>query len=110
MVGAIGFEPTTLWSQTRCATRLRYAPTASILLRGSTAATLHSAVMLRLLILATARSESLETDLDAAVRMEALRAEWGGRVIDLAPLGVEETEVLLRATLPLTLIAPSVLP
>ena len=26
MVGAIGFEPTTLWSQTRCATRLRYAP------------------------------------------------------------------------------------
>lgn len=27
MVGAIGFEPTTLWSQTRCATRLRYAPT-----------------------------------------------------------------------------------
>jgi eukaryotic-like serine/threonine-protein kinase len=56
---------------------------------------------LRLLILATARSESLETDLDAAVRMEALRADWGGRVIDLAPLGVEETEVLLRATLPL---------
>ena len=28
MVGAIGFEPTTLWSQTRCATRLRYTPTA----------------------------------------------------------------------------------
>ena len=28
MVGAIGFEPTTLWSQTRCATRLRYAPTS----------------------------------------------------------------------------------
>ena len=26
VVGAIGFEPTTLWSQTRCATRLRYAP------------------------------------------------------------------------------------
>ena len=57
---------------------------------------------LRLLILATARSESLETDLDAAVRMEALRADWGGRVLELAPLGVEETEVLLRATLPLT--------
>jgi leucyl/phenylalanyl-tRNA---protein transferase len=31
MVGAKGFEPSTLWSQTRCATRLRYAPTASIL-------------------------------------------------------------------------------
>ncbi len=27
MVGAAGFEPATLWSQTRCATRLRYAPT-----------------------------------------------------------------------------------
>ena len=26
MVGAKGFEPSTLWSQTRCATRLRYAP------------------------------------------------------------------------------------
>jgi leucyl/phenylalanyl-tRNA---protein transferase len=31
MVGAKGFEPSTLWSQTRCATRLRYAPTARIL-------------------------------------------------------------------------------
>ena len=27
MVGAVGFELTTLWPQTRCATRLRYAPT-----------------------------------------------------------------------------------
>ena len=26
MVGVEGFEPTTLWSQTRCATRLRYTP------------------------------------------------------------------------------------
>src|SRR5690606_40379107 len=26
MVGAEGFEPPNLWSQTRCATRLRYAP------------------------------------------------------------------------------------
>jgi hypothetical protein len=26
MVGATGFEPATLWSQTRCATRLRHAP------------------------------------------------------------------------------------
>ena len=26
VVGAEGFEPPTLWSQTRCATRLRYAP------------------------------------------------------------------------------------
>ena len=27
VVGAEGFEPPTLWSQTRCATKLRYAPT-----------------------------------------------------------------------------------
>ncbi len=26
LVGAVGFEPTTLWSQTRCATRLRHTP------------------------------------------------------------------------------------
>ena len=25
-VGATGFEPATAWSQTRCATELRYAP------------------------------------------------------------------------------------
>src|SRR4051812_3991831 len=30
MVGATGFEPATLCSQSRCATRLRYAPTAGI--------------------------------------------------------------------------------
>ena len=30
LVGAEGFEPTTLCSQSRCATRLRYAPTHSI--------------------------------------------------------------------------------
>ena len=29
MVGAKGFEPSTLWSQTRCATRLRYTPTST---------------------------------------------------------------------------------
>ena len=26
LVGAVGFEPTTPWSQTRCTTRLCYAP------------------------------------------------------------------------------------
>ena len=31
LVGAVGFEPTTLWSQTRCATRLRYAPTGLLI-------------------------------------------------------------------------------
>ena len=30
MVGAEGFEPPTLCSQSRCATRLRYAPTPKI--------------------------------------------------------------------------------
>jgi hypothetical protein len=27
MVGEIGFEPTTPWTQTRCATKLRHSPT-----------------------------------------------------------------------------------
>ncbi len=31
MVGAGGFEPPTLWSQTRCATRLRYAPNGLVI-------------------------------------------------------------------------------
>src|SRR6185503_21156886 len=31
MVGARGFEPPTPWSRTRCATRLRYAPTQDVL-------------------------------------------------------------------------------
>jgi hypothetical protein len=30
MVGARGFEPPTPWSRTKCATRLRYAPTRLI--------------------------------------------------------------------------------
>ncbi len=29
MVGEIGFEPTTHWSQTSCATKLRYSPTVT---------------------------------------------------------------------------------
>ena len=35
------------------------------------------------------------------LRMESLRAEWGGKVMELRPLGTDETESLLRATLPL---------
>ena len=31
LVGVKGFEPSTLWSQTRCATRLRYTPKLDIL-------------------------------------------------------------------------------
>jgi eukaryotic-like serine/threonine-protein kinase len=59
------------------------------------------AANLRLLVLVTARSESLATDLDAALRMESMRAEWNGRVMELKPLGNDETEVLLRSALPL---------
>jgi hypothetical protein len=55
----------------------------------------------RLLMLTTARSESLETDLDAALRLEGLRVDWHGRVMELRSMGEEETHVLLRATLPL---------
>jgi serine/threonine protein kinase len=56
---------------------------------------------LRLLIVATARSEALETDIDAALRMESMRTEWGGKVLDLKPLAAEDTEELLRSALPL---------
>jgi serine/threonine protein kinase/tetratricopeptide (TPR) repeat protein len=55
----------------------------------------------RLMLVATARSEALETDLDAALRMEAMRSDWSGKVIELKPLATDETEALLRATLPL---------
>src|SRR5580658_7534079 len=54
-----------------------------------------------LLIVATARSETLATDLDAALRMEALRAEWSGKVLELRPLATDDTEALLRSALPL---------
>jgi hypothetical protein len=33
MVGARGFEPPTLWSQTRCATKLRHTPTGADIAR-----------------------------------------------------------------------------
>lgn len=33
VVGETGFEPATLWSQTRCATRLRYSPTGITMYR-----------------------------------------------------------------------------
>ena len=34
MVGVQGFEPWTPWSQTRCATRLRYTPNNLVEIRG----------------------------------------------------------------------------
>jgi hypothetical protein len=36
MVGETGFEPATLWSQTRCATRLRHSPTCRFHSHGNT--------------------------------------------------------------------------
>jgi len=56
---------------------------------------------LPILIIVTARSEMLATDLDAALRMEALRAQWSGRVVEVKPLGTDDTEILLRSALPL---------
>ena len=56
---------------------------------------------LPLLLVATARSETLATDLDAALRMEAMRAAWGGKVLELEPLATDDTEALLRTALPL---------
>src|SRR6476646_3721140 len=44
MVGAEGFEPPTLWSQTRCATRLRYAPTRPIIPRSDRPSTVHTSL------------------------------------------------------------------
>ena len=34
VVGEEGFEPPTLWSQTRCATKLRYSPTSFVSILG----------------------------------------------------------------------------
>jgi serine/threonine protein kinase len=56
---------------------------------------------LRVLAIATARSETLATDLDAALRLEATRGDWSGEVLELLPLAAEETQTLLKATLPL---------
>ncbi|MDP9036978.1 MAG: AAA family ATPase, partial [Myxococcota bacterium] len=56
---------------------------------------------LPVLVVATARSETLSTDIDAALRMEAMRADWGGKVLDLKPLATDDTEALLRSSLPL---------
>ena len=56
---------------------------------------------LPLFVVATARSETLVTDLDAALRMEAMRAEWNGKLLELGPLAREDTETLLGSALPL---------
>ena len=54
MVGVAGFEPATLWSQTRCATRLRYTPSSLvivILLMFSTKERIENVTICELLLL-----------------------------------------------------------
>ena len=55
----------------------------------------------RMLLLATARSEAIAVDGDALARLEALRQVHGGRVIELRPLSLTDTEELLQSSLPL---------
>ncbi len=63
------------------------------------------APQLRLFLLATARSEALLTDAEAGARLDATRADWNGQLVDVKPLGGDETETLLRTMLPLDDIA-----
>ena len=42
VVGEEGFEPPTLWSQTRCATKLRYSPTSFVSTLGNNESTLEA--------------------------------------------------------------------
>jgi hypothetical protein len=56
---------------------------------------------LGLFILATARSEALAADPEAARRLDDLVAEFNGRRVRIAPLDAQETHALLRETLPL---------
>ncbi len=42
VVGEEGFEPPTLWSQTRCATKLRYSPTSFVSILGKNESTLEA--------------------------------------------------------------------
>ncbi|HKQ70100.1 MAG TPA: protein kinase, partial [Polyangiaceae bacterium] len=55
----------------------------------------------RFLIVATARSEAIAVDSDALARLESLRLDYSGRVIELRPLSSADTERLLLSSLPL---------
>jgi tetratricopeptide (TPR) repeat protein len=55
----------------------------------------------RMLLVATARSEAIAVDGEALARLEALRHDYGGRVIELRPLSAPDTEELLQSSLPL---------
>ncbi|MCC6554194.1 MAG: protein kinase, partial [Polyangiaceae bacterium] len=56
---------------------------------------------LGLLVVATVRTEAVETDPAAAGRVEELLASYGGERLDVAPLNPAQTQALLRETLPL---------
>jgi serine/threonine protein kinase/tetratricopeptide (TPR) repeat protein len=59
------------------------------------------APLMRILMVATARSEAIAVDANALGRLEALRHLYAGRVIELRPLSPSDTEQLLRSSLPL---------
>ena len=56
---------------------------------------------LRVLLLATARSEAVAVDPEALGRLETLRHLYGGKVVELRPLSNAATEQLLLSSLPL---------
>jgi len=65
-------------------------------------AKLHDALPnVRVLLLATARSEAVAVDSEALSRLETLRHLYGGKVIELRPLSPADTEQLLLSSLPL---------
>jgi serine/threonine protein kinase len=55
-----------------------------------------------MMIVATMRNEDVANDPTARARIELLVEEYGGRRVELEPLNIEETEALLRDTLPMT--------
>ncbi|EYF05378.1 serine/threonine-protein kinase [Chondromyces apiculatus] len=64
--------------------------------------TLHrDSPMLGLMVVATARSEAVETDPAAAARLEEILKGWSGERLDVAPLNAAQMNTLLRETLPL---------
>ncbi|AKT41479.1 serine/threonine-protein kinase [Chondromyces crocatus] len=64
--------------------------------------TLHrDAPMLGMLVVATARSEAVETDPAAAARLEESLKAWNGERLDVAPFNAQQMHSLLRETLPL---------
>jgi len=57
--------------------------------------------MLGLLVVATVRSEAVETDPGSAGRIEDILQAYGGERLDVAPLNAAQTQLLLRESLPL---------